>query len=589
MSSKERLPIVKAANIRSVASYANDSGANKTEKLKSSTENAKPKRKIERENQNYHDIEDSPTVTNDDDAPETIDPNKKINLYTAEMIALFAARACCGGLMTYGLTSGAIGQRYSNTLSVSTNNAIQILSNMPNMFVFFLALYMENKPLFGSFRKHYIIVSLCLAHGLVLLNGVLFPGVFAYRGVMCVNIFITVLYLIANNASSAMVVQRSNLEGIQYRGRVQVISSIYQTAGSFLASLLIGLALSGPSWTASSDYAFDFELSFFQFSLAYLAIQVPLLIVCCLFLKEPERPTVTCVHDCLDHNNSHSDMNKVPLSFTSALMKGLKSLQRPEIVLLIRFYLLSFIPLYVYNEFQMYFSMKFVGSTAFGRSMNGLLGTLLLILGLFMLKNKVLTLSWKVVYFWLVAIQLVYDCLQFIFFTGHLRNPYAYFLIGDTDVIARIFEILLNNLLVLEVCQKGNEASTVALFDTVIAVAQQVSVYVTRGVGFPFNSRALGAVTEDTEDSRLAIMEVQFIVIALHIVGIFSVFLIPSQKQEMNMWKSRSLSPLLIKVTIVAVLFLFVFAVVESILAVLNPALACHSDSLLWLTFVPCE
>eukprot|EP01135_Chromosphaera_perkinsii_P004287 Nk52_evm15s274 gene=Nk52_evmTU15s274 len=420
-------------------------------------------------NEVHQDIGDSPIV----EVYDAIEPNKRINLFAKEVISILAARFCCGAVFTYGLTSDAVGQRYSNTISASTSNAIQVLNSVPGMFVFFLALYMENKPLFGTSKKYYILLPLFLAHVLILLNGVLFSN------------------------DKALVVQWSNLEGVEYRGRVQVIASACETAGSLVISLLIGLGLSGPSWTASqTDYAFDFELSFLQFSLIFLGLQSLPFIFCCAFVNEPESQKNVWLRHAYQTG-----------SFYRSLVTQIKAFQRPEIILLFWFYICSEIPLYVFNVFQNYFSLKFVGSTAFVRSLNGLFGMFLVFMGLLMLKKKIVTMNWKVVYFLLIAGQLLYDSTQFIFYSGHLRNPYAYFIIGDTDVIERVIDKLLYSLLVLEVSLTGQEASTVALFDTVIAIAQQISCYLARAVGFPFNGRALGDINEDTDDSRLSIMK----------------------------------------------------------------------------------
>lgn len=479
----------------------------------------------------------APSLTLSEVDIEAVDDSIKsghLSIFSRKMFGLAMGSFLSGFLIAilmgtaYGFYLGYLG------LDAYVLAAIGSISRLPEIFLLPFGCISDAVPLCGSRRKSYLIIGWLITAGALLVMS-LHPlpdpyfcqrpdGSYDYMVPPCnpaahdqktwyvvPGFFLSLGLNLAGVAGEGLVIEYSQLESLERRGKLKAELTMVGTLGSLMASLFVGCCMNGKAYLGTFDWTLEYnQLMFVAFVL--VVIEIPLT---AFLVYEPplkERP-----------------------SFRAHMRASWQLVQSKAFVAIIMFAFGTHFMVTIATTAAPMVRSQWAGVKVLQQQLCGMISTFTLLISVWFFKVYCLQISWRKIFYVACIAAVMLDAVPaYLTIFNVVRNQY--FFLGEEILSSMPMAAikLVSALLVIEMAEPGSEGLCTGLLGTIYNASTPFGTAISNQIFALFtpNLYDVANYVEDTPAFRKTVAWSYAVTYATTMSGFFLIRLIPSQKKE---------------------------------------------------------
>jgi len=511
----------------------------------------------------------------DESGGSTLRPGEIPSLTSKDGLGLLFQYAAVG--LNYGLLPATIYpllQYYFNA-SGSTVTAASTLVVLPWSFKAFYGILSDCVPLFGYRRRPWMVIGWTMCEIMLIVMACMPQGTPYFEnpddrdltvseytpeiearinynatsqaGKYTILMFLAAVgYILADVCADSIVVDFAQREPLEIRGKTQSMIYIVRTVLVIFGELISGFAFNGEQYGGD----FDFSLTFPQVMIIMAVLTAPVIPMTWFFIKE----------------------EKTERTNFREYMKGLYDLFCTRAMYQVCWYvLLANIFAGITYTASSPVASYMVGVTPLNSTLSDILGNLMYLIGIAVTSRWGLAWNWRWMIVFTGVVVSVVDCATTMITVWDVFRS-QWFWLGPPIAVKLPHGVgwMISSFVCVELASNGNEAAVYGILTSAHNVASPFATTLTLVMNAPFN------ITNDrikTDDHQVR-LDITYTVIIMYAMTFFSwvfLFLLPSQKAAtQELMRTGGSNKFFGIITIVALLFAFVWSVMTNIMAIFD-------------------
>lgn len=455
--------------------------------------------------------------------------------------------------------------------------AIGSISRLPEIFLLPFGCISDSLPIWGSRRKSYSIIGwLITAGGLLVMSLHPLPdpyfcqapdGSYLYTVPPCnpsahdqkvwyvvPGFFLSLGLNLAGVAGEGLIIEYSQLEAPERRGKLKAELTMVTTVGTLMASLFIGCCMNGKAYLGTFDWTLGYN-HIMGVAFILVMIQIPLTL---FLVYEPplkERP-----------------------SFRAHLRASWQLVQSKSFVAVIMFAFGTHLMVTIATTAAPMVRARWAGVKVLQQQLCGMISTFTMLVAVWFFKVYFLQTSWRRIFYTACVTAVVLDAVPaYLTIFNVVRNQY--FFLGEEILSAMPMAAikLVSALLLIEMVEPGSEGLSAGLLGTIYNASTPFGTAISNQIFGLFTPSLYDAANyvEDTPAFRRTVAWSYAVTYGTTLAGFILIRLIPSQKEEAlkrkKEWGSRRSYGVLV---LVIPSICFMYAITVLVMANI-PEMAC--------------
>eukprot|EP01135_Chromosphaera_perkinsii_P001942 Nk52_evm9s213 gene=Nk52_evmTU9s213 len=374
----------------------------------------------------------------------------------------------------------------------------------------FYGFFIDFCPIFGYRMKVYQLFGNGVAIGITFLLAFVAEdlSIETILALMTVQNFFSVMADCANDGFTCYL---SHRESESTRGKTLTWVYSARFVGTMVSFIIAALGMSGPYYSGSFDFELSINNNFLVLAIAGAAAY-PFMIFC----MDEERYAV----------------QESRRTFIGE-MKSLKDiLMNRAVYQLMFFMILNQTFMGFTNNTNSNFATITLGMDAFQFNVNNIFQYLLLLLGMYLVKQWGMKSNWVYMFIGTFIVQLLLVNLVYLFVWDVSHDTWLYVVLSATNQLPYGMNFIISSFFMVEIAAPGHEALVFGLFSTVHNICIPLSVVLSNQLMSFFDNLTNDAIEADTNDFRESWSYYQLAVTVLMVMCLIVMPLFPKQKEE---------------------------------------------------------